>query len=82
MKTMMMTFILLFSFTAGARIVQVSDSTLEDDLGFKLDQDEKEVREVAGEQPEADSQTEESESERDVASENESLDVNIRYWKY
>lgn len=76
---------LVLSSTAMARVAQIHEDIIEDDLNFKLEQDEKEVREVASDDSEDSENTEKdskNEDGRDVASENEEIEMNIKYWKY
>jgi hypothetical protein len=80
---------ILFSFMAGssmARIVQHDDQSIDDDLSFKLDEKNKSEREVASDPANTeveDLDKDETDSEREVASEgDDSNDSNIKYWKY
>lgn len=79
-KLFFLTLSLLVSTGAFAKIQQVSEDSLADDLNFKLEESSDSERQVASDEDENEKESEDS--ERDVASENEDLSAPIKYWKY
>lgn len=62
-----------------ANVLDHSEDSLNQDLSFTLDEDQKSIRDVASENENTD---EVEEKERDIASELDEGSSTIRYWKY
>jgi hypothetical protein len=82
MKNLLLIFSLFFfSQTLMAEVAQPDERALDEDLNFKLVDNEEKKRKIASDK-ENEENKEESDQERDVASDQETQDSKVQYWKY
>ncbi len=81
MKLSLILVTLMFAFPTLGQIVNPSEQTLNEDLNFKLVEEEEKNRQIASDKNDKDEKDSE-ESERDIASEADEQSNKIQYWKY
>jgi hypothetical protein len=76
----LMTLLVSFAQVSFAQIMQPSEQALDDDLNFRHSEEQQERKRKVASDKTLDS--EQSDQDREVASEGESDDSKIQYWKY
>ena len=82
MKRLFAILVLLFCQVTMAEIVQPSDQALDEDLNFRLVEENSKNRQIASDKEEKNDEQTDSEGERDVASDQDDQSNKIQYWKY
>lgn len=90
MKGLFLAFSFIFMIpTSFAIVIEQNENAIDNDLSFSLSDKETKVRNVASqdkadqnERPKVIPDSEEGETDRDVANDQEKVETKIKYWKY
>ncbi len=83
MKILFCLLILTLSTVASAKVTQAGADSMDHDLGFSIEQAVQRDREIASEEPSQVEEAQDSEADRNIASDVvESEDSRMQYWKY